>query len=156
MDHVLDEEPLEAPGSDCINENLLSNATTGVEVLQFLKTLLPGRSSKNQGYTYNRVMKTLNVLKLLPANLSGVYGNLKVNEKNIVNEIIHNTSLEKNGRADFVKIVDAALNREAAVASIVNSDNEGGILVNRWALMVEFHIHSIPNHIKVLCTSQNT
>jgi hypothetical protein len=124
------------------SETLLLAAVTGTELLNFLKALVPGRTGKSQGYSYNRVVKVMNTLNLLPANFTTVsYGLMKGNQKIQLNTVIGALSQEINGKEIFDKLKDAALNRTEVVSAVNEIDNEGGVLVNRWALMIEFYVH---------------
>ena len=57
-DFVLDELIEAQPAAPATVEVLLS-ATTGNEIFNYLQALLPVRSAKNQGFSYNRVVKLL-------------------------------------------------------------------------------------------------
>ena len=121
---------------------LLLAAVTGNELLTFLKALVPGRTGKSQGYSYNRVVKVMNTHNLLPANFTTIsYGLMKANQKIQLNTVISALSQEINGKEIFDKLKDAALNRIEVASTVTDIDNEGGVLVNRWALMVEFYVH---------------
>ena len=124
------------------SETLLLAAVTGTELLNFLKVLVPGRTAKSQGFSYNRVVKAMNLLNLLPANFTTTsYGLMKPNQRILLNTVICALSQEMNGKENFDKLKDAALNRIEASSTVIDIDNEGGVLVNRWALMVEFYVH---------------
>ena len=58
-----------------------------------------------------------------------------------MNGIIGALTQETHGKDIFDKLKDAALNRTEVVVAVNESENEGGILVNRWALMIEFYVH---------------
>ena len=108
-----------------------------------LQAILPGRSALNSGFTFNRVVKVLNVNGLLPADFGQIsYGLMKAQQKAQLHNIIKALNQENNGRDLFDKLQDAITNKVEVPAAIRDSDSEGGIVVNRWALMCESDVHS--------------
>lgn len=121
----------------------LSTITSGAELFVHLQAILPGRSALNSGFTFNRVVKVLNVNGLLPADFGQIsYGLMKAQQKAQLHNIIKALNQENNGRDLFDKLQDAITNKVEVPAAIRDSDSEGGIVVNRWALMCESDVHS--------------
>ena len=85
-------------------ETLTVAAVTGT-VLNNLEALVPGRTGKSQGYSYNQVVKVLNTENLLPANFTTIsYGLMKANQKIQLNTVIGALSHEANGKEIFEKM----------------------------------------------------
>ena len=125
------------PTTDCLNE-----IVTGESLYQYLVAIPTGRSARNQGFTFNRVLKVLNTRGLLPANFGQIsYGLMKSQQKIQVQVIIKSLSQESSGMDLFNALRDAVVNKVEAPVSISDSDSEGGIIVNRFALMCEFYVH---------------
>ena len=142
IEDILLDELIEAQPAAPATVEVLLSATTGNEIFNYLQALLPGRSAKNQGFSYNRVVKLLNSNGQLPANFGNIsYGIMKAGQKLQLHEIIQGLSQERNGKDLFDKIKDAVLNNHDIVPPINDSDSEGGVIVNRWALMAEFYVH---------------
>ena len=124
------------------SDALLLAYVNGADLVTFLKTLVGGRTSRSQCYTYNRLVKAMIPHNLLPANFAAIsYGVMKANQKAQLNSIINALSQELQGKDIFDNLKDAILNRIDLDKPATDVDNEGGVLVNRWALMVEFYVH---------------
>ena len=116
-------------------------AVTGVALLQYLQALLPGKAAKNQGYSYNRVIKVLNNSGHFPADIGNSYGIMKPQQPLQLHGILQNLSTESRGTDLFEKLKDAIANNVETIVSIKDNESEGGVVVNRWALMIEFYVH---------------
>ena len=66
---------------------------------------------------------------------------MKAGQKSQLYGIIQGLNQEKNGKDLFDKLEDAVLNKNDIISPINDSDAEGGVIVNRWALMAEFYVH---------------
>ena len=132
-------EPIEALPVLAVNLHL---AVTGAALLQYLQALLPGRAAKNQGYSYNRVIKVLNNSGHLPADFGNIsYGVMKPQQRVQLHGILQTLSTESHGTDLFEKLKDAIANKSETTDSIKDNELEGGVVVNRWALMIEFYVH---------------
>lgn len=124
-----------------LQEEIVRKLTIGEEIYSYLQAIPCGRSARNQGYTYNRVIKVLNSKELFPATFSVVsYGVMKVQAKGIVHSAIKAIDLEVLGREFIDKIHDAILNGSEAAPIANTTENEGGVVINRWALLLEFYV----------------
>ena len=132
-------EPIEALPVLADNLHLM---VTGAALLQYLQALLPGRAAKNQGYSYNRVIKVLNNSGHLLADFGNIsYGMMKPQQRVQLHGILQTLSSESHGTDLFEKLKDAITNKSEPTDSIKDNDSEGGVVVNRWALMIEFYVH---------------
>lgn len=132
IEDIVLHELIEAQPAASATVEVLLSAITGNEIFNYLQALLPGRSAKNQGFSYNRVVKLLNSNGQLPANFGNIsYGIMKAGQKLQLHEIIQGLSQERNGKDFFDKIKDAVLNKHDIVPPINDSDSEGGVIVNR-------------------------
>ena len=120
----------------------LQSLVTGSGLLQYLQALLPGRAAKNQGYSFNRVIKVLNAKGHLPADFGNIsYGIMKSQQRSVLHNILSGLTPESHGTEIFDKLKDAIMNKTESSDAIKDSESEGGVVVNRWALMVEFYVH---------------
>ena len=75
IDDIVVEEIIEAQPAASTTVEVFLVAQTGNDVFNYLQALLPGRSAKNQGFSYNRVVKLLNSNGHLPADFGNIlYG----------------------------------------------------------------------------------
>ena len=87
------------------------------------------------------MIKVLNSKELFPATFSLVsYGVIEVQAKGIVHSAIMAIDVEILGREFIEKIHDAILNGSVAVPNLNATENEGGVVINRWALLLEFYV----------------
>ena len=117
-------EPIEALPVLADNLHL---AMTGVALLQYLQALLPGRAAKNQGYSYNRVLKVLNNSGHLPADFGNSYGIMKPQQRLQPHGILQNLSTESYGTDLFEKLKDAIANKAETTDSIKDSCESLGV-----------------------------
>jgi hypothetical protein len=86
--------------------------------------------ARNQGYTYN------------PATFSVVsYGVMKAQAKEIVHSVIRAIDIGVLGREFLEKIHGAILNGPDTAIVANASENEGGVVINRLALVAEFYLN---------------
>lgn len=142
VDDIAVEEIIEAQPAASATVEVFLVAQTGNDVFNYLQALLPGRSAKNQGFSYNRVVKLLNSNGHLPADFGNIsYGLMKAGQKSPLHGIIQGLNQEKNGKDLFDKLKDAVLNKHDIISPINDSDAEGGVIVNCWALMAQFYVY---------------
>lgn len=123
-----------------LQNGIVRNLKTGEEIYSYLQSIPTGRSARNQGYTYNRIIKLLNSKDLFPSTFAVVsYGIMKLQSKSIVHTTIREVDINVLGGEFFDRIHEAILNAQEAPCANV-PDNEGNVVINRWALLLEFYV----------------
>ena len=73
------------------------------------------------------------------ANIS--YGMMKVQQRTQLHAILQTLRTDSHGRDLIEKLKDAVTNKPEQSESIKDNELEGGMVVNRWALMIESYVH---------------